>query len=138
MGKWTNADEERLIRFGKEIMEREGISDPAKLTQWTELAQKMENRTYRECARHWILLGPKLSSRRAKWGYNDFKSLLLKMQDAFKYANDESETIWASIVDNSNDYSCHDVRQKWKYLKRKLSQKFDLDDYTFKGFFQLN
>ena len=133
LGRWSEEEDEKFITLGKEIMEREKITEPTKFTYWTELSQKMGTRTYRECARHWTLLGPKLKRERLKWSYHDFKSLLLKMIGSFACANDESETIWSSIINANDKYSREDVRKKWVFLKNKLAEKFDLDDYTFKG-----
>jgi hypothetical protein len=95
----------------------------------------MKTRTYREIARHFKLLGPRLNQREYIFGFDDYKDLLHRMIFHFDGAGDESEIVWSRIIDRSDIWSADRFRLAWEEVKKRMVAKLGLDKvsrFTFR------
>ncbi|KAJ3291586.1 Cyclin-D-binding Myb-like transcription factor 1 [Borealophlyctis nickersoniae] len=130
-GKWTKQEERQLVKVGKEIMEREGITDPTKFTHYTELAAKLGTRDEKQIRQKWLddmvvrELDPE--KQKTKWNVGDSLELLTRLRDLCGDAADESEVRWDAIT--WNNWPIQLLKEKWLIARSRLPPK---TSFTFK------
>ncbi|KAJ3177190.1 RNA polymerase I enhancer binding protein [Gaertneriomyces sp. JEL0708] len=138
-GKWLPDELQRLTLAVKEIMTREGITEPHKVKHWGEISAKVGTRSVAQCHRRWHRT-PDLNfscgnvtpqeDAVSEWTVEHDRELVTKMLTLFPGAYDESEVQWDELA--TPEWGAIGaparLRNRWRRLRDAAS---DVEMLTF-------